>query len=77
MLKPDWKTAKEYIDITYKKSHHVARIPFNRPDVRNAFRPKTTYALLDAFNSAQADTSLGVVSLYGAGTANLFVLDWF
>ncbi|HBR54235.1 MAG TPA: 1,4-dihydroxy-2-naphthoyl-CoA synthase, partial [Flavobacteriaceae bacterium] len=37
MLIPNWKTAKEYTDITYKKSHNVARIAFNRPDVRNAF----------------------------------------
>ncbi|HBL80334.1 MAG TPA: 1,4-dihydroxy-2-naphthoyl-CoA synthase, partial [Aequorivita sp.] len=41
MATPNWKTAKEYTDITYKKSNGVARIAFNRPDVRNAFRPKT------------------------------------
>ena len=42
MIKPSWNTAKIYEDITYKKSNGVARIAFNRPDVRNAFRPKTT-----------------------------------
>jgi 1,4-dihydroxy-2-naphthoyl-CoA synthase len=36
----EWKTAKEYEDITYKKCNGVARIAFNRPEVRNAFRPK-------------------------------------
>jgi 1,4-dihydroxy-2-naphthoyl-CoA synthase len=36
----DWITVKEYEDITYKKCNGVARIAFNRPDVRNAFRPK-------------------------------------
>jgi len=36
-----WKTVKEYEDITYKKCNGVARIAFNRPEVRNAFRPKT------------------------------------
>ena len=45
MIKADWKTVKEYEDITYKKSNGVARIAFNRPDVRNAFRPKTTKEL--------------------------------
>ena len=35
----DWTTAKEYEDITYKKSSGVARIAFNRHEVRNAFRP--------------------------------------
>jgi len=39
--RPDWKTAKEYDDITYRKSDGVARIAFNRPEVRNAFRPGT------------------------------------
>ncbi|WP_432411059.1 1,4-dihydroxy-2-naphthoyl-CoA synthase [Rasiella sp. SM2506] len=67
MLTPDWKTAKEYTDITYKKSHHVARIAFNRPDVRNAFRPKTTAELLDALHDAQEDTSIGVVLLSAEG----------
>ena len=41
----DWKTVKEFEDITYKKCNGVARIAFNRPVVRNAFRPKTTSEL--------------------------------
>ena len=55
-----WETVKEYEDITYKKCDGVARIAFNRPNVRNAFRPKTTSELLDAFHDAQEDTSIGV-----------------
>ena len=42
---PNWKTVKEYEDITFKKSNGVARIAFNRPEVRNAFRPKTVFSL--------------------------------
>ena len=41
----EWITVKEFEDITYKKCNGVARIAFNRPDVRNAFRPKTTSEL--------------------------------
>lgn len=63
----DWKTAKEYEDITYKKCDGVARIAFNRPEVRNAFRPKTTSELYDAFYDAMEDTSIGVVLLSGEG----------
>ena len=37
----NWKTAKEYEDITFKILDGVARIAFNRPELRNAFRPKT------------------------------------
>ena len=48
-----WKTVKEYEDITYKKCNGVARIAFNRPDIRNAFRPKTTLELYQAFYDAK------------------------
>lgn len=57
----------EFEDITYKKSGGVARIAFNRPEVRNAFRPKTTAELYKAFQDAQEDTSIGVVLLSGEG----------
>jgi len=67
MKKPNWKVAKKYTDITYKKSGGVARIAFNRPEVRNAFRPKTTSELYDAFYDAQEDTSIGVILLSGEG----------
>ena len=63
----NWQTAKEYEDITYKKCNGVARIAFNRPNVRNAFRPKTTSELYDAFYDAQEDTSIGVVLLSAEG----------
>ena len=49
MNAPNWQIVKEFEDITYKKCNGVARIAFNRPDVRNAFRPQTTKELYDAF----------------------------
>ncbi len=67
MKKIPWKTAKEYQDITYKKYNGVARIAFNRPEVRNAFRPQTVFELIDAFRDAQEDTSVGVILLSGEG----------
>ena len=63
----DWKTVKEYEDITYQKCGAVARIAFNRPEVRNAFRPKTTSELYDAFYHVSEDSSVGVVLLTGEG----------
>jgi len=69
-MTPNWKTVKEYSDITYKKSDNVARIAFNRPEVRNAFRPKTTSELLDALFDAQEDTSIGVVLLSAEGPSS-------
>lgn len=63
----NWTTVKEYQDITYKKSGGVARIAFNRPEVRNAFRPRTTSELFEAFLDAREDTSIGVVLLSAEG----------
>lgn len=62
-----WKTVKEYEDITFKKSNGIARIAFNRPSIRNAFRPKTLFELQEAFFNAREDTDIGVVLLTGEG----------
>src|SRR5690625_3426564 len=67
MEKINWQTIKEYEDITFKKSEGVARIAFNRPEVRNAFRPKTVFELLDAFTIAEEDREVGVILLSGEG----------
>ena len=63
----EWITAKEYVDITYKKRDGVARIAFNRPEVRNAFRPKTVSELYEAMHDAREDRSIGVVLLSAEG----------
>lgn len=56
-------------DITY---HHdmlgrVARIAFDRPEVRNAFRPHTVDELYRALDHARQDPRIGVVLLTGNG----------
>ena len=63
----NWQTVKEYEDITFKKCDGVMRIAFNRPEVRNAFRPKTVFELLDAFQLAEEDREVGVILLAGEG----------
>ena len=69
MSKPDWKQVKEYEDITYHKCDGVARIAFNRPEVRNAFRPDTLLELQEAFRDAGEDIGIGVVLFTGNGPA--------
>ena len=69
MTQPDWKQVKEYEDITYHKCMGVARIAFDRPEVRNAFRPDTILELQEAFKDAGEDTEIGVVLLTGNGPA--------
>lgn len=64
---PEWREAKAYTDITYRKSGGVARIAFNRPEVRNAFRPHTVSELLDAFHDAHQDADIGVVLFSAEG----------
>ncbi|MCC5926159.1 MAG: 1,4-dihydroxy-2-naphthoyl-CoA synthase [Bacteroidetes bacterium] len=65
----NWKTVKEYEDITYKKADGIARIAFNRPEIRNAFRPKTIFEMFEAFLDAREDPSIGCVLLTGEGPA--------
>ena len=67
MLEINWEKQGDFEDITYKKSGKVARIAFNRPEVRNAFRPKTVAELYKAFLDAREDVNIGVVLLSGEG----------
>ena len=60
----NWKTVKEFEDITFKKSGNIARIAINRPEVRNAFRPKTTSELYEAFYNVSEDPSIGCCDSY-------------
>lgn len=57
----------DYEDILYEVDEGVARITINRPDKYNAFRGKTCEELIDAFNRAGWDKSVGVIVLTGAG----------
>ncbi|MBS1871523.1 MAG: 1,4-dihydroxy-2-naphthoyl-CoA synthase [Actinobacteria bacterium] len=63
-----WTPAAEYEDIRYELSGDgIAKITIARPQVRNAFRPETVIELMDAFERAREDTSVGVVILTGEG----------
>ncbi len=65
-----WKTPRTFEDITFKTSDEgIARIAFNRPEKRNAFRPETILELSEAFRLANEDSSIGVVLLTGEGPA--------
>ncbi len=63
----DWQTVKDYEDITYRKAEGIARIAINRPQVHNAFRPKTVMELIDAFAHVREERDVGVVILTGEG----------
>ncbi|MBU6170643.1 MAG: 1,4-dihydroxy-2-naphthoyl-CoA synthase [Verrucomicrobia bacterium] len=64
-----WTTAREFEDIRYQTTDEgkIAKITINRPEVRNAFRPKTVAELLQAFDLAHQDPQVGVIILTGEG----------
>ena len=51
----------------YKSADGIAKIAINRPEKRNAFRPKTIDELIDAFIKVKYDEKLGVVLFTGEG----------
>ncbi len=61
--------ADRYTDITAHVSTdgRIARIAFDRPEVRNAFRPHTVDELYSALDAARQDPRIGVVLLTGNG----------
>jgi naphthoate synthase len=62
-----WVRSGEYEDIWYDTMDGIAKTTINRPEVRNAFRPKTLFELSHAFNVARDDPEVGVIILTGAG----------
>ena len=63
----EWIKERHYEDIIYETYNGIAKITINRPEVRNAFRPKTVMVLIDAFSYARDDSKIGVIILTGAG----------
>ena len=59
----------DFTDITYHRArdHGTVRIAFNRPEVRNAFRPHTVDELYRALDHARMWTDVGCVLVTGNG----------
>jgi len=62
----------DFTDITYHRAKDVGavRVAFNRPDVRNAFRPHTVDELYMALDHARQTTDVGCVLLTGNGPSS-------
>ncbi len=60
---------ESFDDITYHRArdHGTVRIAFDRPEVRNAFRPRTVDELFTALDHARQSTDVGCVLLTGNG----------
>jgi naphthoate synthase len=59
----------DLIDITYHraKAHGTVRVAFDRPEVRNAFRPSTVDELYRVLDHARQSSDVGCVLLTGNG----------
>ena len=59
----------DFTDITYHRAvaHGTVRVAFDRPEVRNAFRPHTVDELLTALDHARRWPDVGCVLLTGNG----------
>jgi naphthoate synthase len=61
----------DYTDIRYELSaspdEGIAKITIDRPEVRNAFRPRTVVEISQALERAREDQSVGVIVLTGEG----------
>ena len=70
-IKPgaDWQAVDAgYGDVRYETAEGIAKITICRPEVRNAFRPKTLFELMDAFERARNDRDVGVIIFTGEGS---------
>lgn len=72
IFNPEWWTEVpdfQFTDITYHRAKHqgTVRIAFNRPELRNAFRPHTVDELFTALEHARQQSDVGVVILTGNG----------
>jgi naphthoate synthase len=65
--RPAWQIVRPYEDIRFEKDGGLAKITICRPHVRNAFRPKTLFELIDAFTRAREDQTIGVIIFTGEG----------
>jgi naphthoate synthase len=63
----EWQASGEYEDIRYETQDGIAKITIDRPEVRNAFRPRTLFELSMAFDVARDDPAIGVIVLTGEG----------
>ena len=66
-----WQPWGKYEDVLLDRCEAgIARVAINRPQKRNAFRPRTVAELCDAFARVRDDSSIGVVLFTGVGPAD-------
>ena len=66
---PTWREIRlepPLVDVKYHTATEgIARITINRPEIHNAFRPRTVFEMSRALTLAQDDTDIGVIIMTG------------
>ena len=62
-----WKSIKQYDDIKFEFFEGIGKITINRPEVYNAFRPKTVMEIKDSLEICRERPDIYVVVLTGEG----------
>ena len=66
MEKRQWKEIRKFEEILFEEYHGIAKITINRARYRNAFTPRTTLELSQAFSLCREMQNIRVVLLTGA-----------
>lgn len=69
MAQRNWEPIKgfDFKEILFEQYNGIAKITINRPRYRNAFTPRTTFEMSQAFSYCREAQNIGVVILTGAG----------
>tara|TARA_B100000530_G_scaffold116429_1_gene72543 strand:- start:365 stop:1177 length:813 start_codon:yes stop_codon:yes gene_type:complete len=63
-----WTQLNQFDDILLESTDDgIAKLTINRPEVRNAFRPKTVNEMLKALDIVHNNSDIGILILTGAG----------
>lgn len=63
-----WTQLNQFEDILLESTNDgIAKLTINRPEVRNAFRPKTVNEMLEALDIVHNNSDIGILILTGAG----------
>jgi len=65
--RPIWKSIKKYDEILFDFYEGIAKISINRPQVHNAFTPKTVQEMINAMEICRENPEIGVVIFTGVG----------
>ncbi|MFT2007687.1 1,4-dihydroxy-2-naphthoyl-CoA synthase [Pontibacter sp. 13R65] len=63
----NWTTLKEYKEILFQYYNGIAKISINRPQVHNAFTPRTVTEMSEAMELARQNEKVGAIILTGEG----------